>query len=264
MSVEDHGIGIPKADQARDLRALLQGRQGAPPGWRDGARAVDRAARRRGPRRPDPGRVGRGPWLDLLVRPAGPRRGRGLRWIASTSPRSTSSTWPTAGTSGCRSCWPTSPRSSRISSGSRRSSTSSSRTGSSAAAGAAEYRAIRGWAGRPEYGNAMLVRAGLEASDPERLDLGLSRAAHRVVVGLPGGARVLFAVTHLHHEVPAAAERDRQAEALLGWLAVAPERRRPGRGRRLQRRSAGAGLRPDDSPPASARPITRRTAASRP
>ncbi len=92
-----------------------------------------------------------------------------------------------------------------------------------AAAGAAEYRAIRGWAGRPEYGNAMLVRAGLEASDPERLDLGLNRAAHRVVVGLPGGSRVQFVVTHLHHEVPAAAERDRQAEALLGWLAVAPE-----------------------------------------
>ncbi len=91
------------------------------------------------------------------------------------------------------------------------------------AAGAAEYRAIRGWAGRPEYGNAMLVRAGLETSDPERLDLGLSRAAHRVVVGLPGGSRVQFAVTHLHHEVPAAVERDRQAEALLNWLMVAPE-----------------------------------------
>jgi len=91
------------------------------------------------------------------------------------------------------------------------------------AAGAAEYRAIRGWAGRPEYGNAMLVRSGLEASDPERLDLGLNRAAHRVIVGLPGGSRVQFTVTHLHHEVPAAAERDRQAEALLGWLAVAPD-----------------------------------------
>ena len=30
-------------------------------------------------------------------------------------------------------------------------------------------------------------------------------------------------MTHLHHEVPAAAERDRQAEALIGWLAVAPD-----------------------------------------
>jgi endonuclease/exonuclease/phosphatase family metal-dependent hydrolase len=91
------------------------------------------------------------------------------------------------------------------------------------AAGAAEYRAIRGWAGRPEYGNSTLVRFGLGASDPERLDLGLNRAAHRVFVGLPGGSRVQFTVTHLHHEVPAAAERDRQAEALLGWLAVAPD-----------------------------------------
>ena len=91
------------------------------------------------------------------------------------------------------------------------------------AAGAAEYRAIRGWAGRPEYGNAMLVRSGLAASDPERLDLGLNRAAHRAIVGLPGGSRVQFTVTHLHHEARAAAERDRQAEALLGWLAVAPD-----------------------------------------
>lgn len=90
------------------------------------------------------------------------------------------------------------------------------------AAGAAEYRAIRGWAGRPEYGNAMLVRAGLEASESERLDLGLNRAAHRVVVGLPGGARVQFTVTHLHHEVPAAAERERQAEALVDWLGDVP------------------------------------------
>jgi endonuclease/exonuclease/phosphatase family metal-dependent hydrolase len=91
------------------------------------------------------------------------------------------------------------------------------------AAGAAEYRTVRGWAGRPEYGNATLVRAGLETGVPERLDLGLNRAAHRVVVGLPGGSRVQFAVTHLHHEPPAAAERDRQAEALLGWLADAPQ-----------------------------------------
>jgi endonuclease/exonuclease/phosphatase family metal-dependent hydrolase len=90
------------------------------------------------------------------------------------------------------------------------------------AAGAREYRAIRGWAGRPEYGNSMLVRADLEPTDPDRLDLGLQRAAHRVRLRLPNGATVVFAVTHLHHEVPATAERGQQAEALVGWLDGAP------------------------------------------
>lgn len=90
------------------------------------------------------------------------------------------------------------------------------------AAGAGEYRAIRGWAGRPEYGNSMLLRWGLEPTGGERLDLGLNRSAYRVRLGLPNGTHVLFAVTHLHHEVPAEAERDRQAEALLRWLDDAP------------------------------------------
>ncbi len=90
------------------------------------------------------------------------------------------------------------------------------------AAGAGEYRAVRGWAGRPEYGNSMLVRVTLEPTDGDRLDLGLNRSAHRVRIGLPNGAHVLFAVTHLHHEVAAEAVRDRQAEALLRWLDGAP------------------------------------------
>ena len=90
------------------------------------------------------------------------------------------------------------------------------------AAGAGEYRAIRGWAGRPEYGNSMLVRADLEPTGGDRLDLGLERAAHRVRLELPNGASLVFAVTHLHHEVPATAERDRQAEALIAWLDGAP------------------------------------------
>lgn len=90
------------------------------------------------------------------------------------------------------------------------------------AAGAAGYRAIRGWAGRPEYGNSLLVRDALDVEGFDRLDLGLQRAAHRVVVALPGGARVLVAVAHLHHSVDGAAERDAQAAALLAWLADAP------------------------------------------
>ena len=90
------------------------------------------------------------------------------------------------------------------------------------AAGEAHYAAERGWAGRPEYGNSLLVKAPLIATEVERLDLGLQRAAHRGLVALPGGARVLVVVTHLHHLVPDTAERDAQAAALLDWLADAP------------------------------------------
>jgi endonuclease/exonuclease/phosphatase family metal-dependent hydrolase len=90
------------------------------------------------------------------------------------------------------------------------------------AAGEGRYDAIRGWAGRPEYGNSLLVRQPLAGTDVERLDLGLSRAAHRAVVRLPGGARVLIVVTHLHHVVEGEAERDDQARQLLAWLDTAP------------------------------------------
>src|SRR6059036_355477 len=47
------------------------------------------------------------------------------------------------------------------------------------AAGEGTYAAIRGWAGRPEYGNSLLVREPLVADSEARLDLGLQRAAHR-------------------------------------------------------------------------------------
>ena len=90
------------------------------------------------------------------------------------------------------------------------------------AAGEGRYGAIRGWAGRPEYGNSLLVSEPLAGADVERLDLGLGRAAHRARIDLPGGTTVLVAVTHLHHAVDAAVERDRQAGALLDWLASAP------------------------------------------
>ncbi|HKF85254.1 MAG TPA: endonuclease/exonuclease/phosphatase family protein [Candidatus Limnocylindrales bacterium] len=86
------------------------------------------------------------------------------------------------------------------------------------AAGAARYEVVRGWAGRPEYGNSLLVRQPLVASDPQRLDLGLQRAAHRVAVELPGGRRLAFVVTHLHHVPTDDDARDAQAAALLAWL----------------------------------------------
>jgi endonuclease/exonuclease/phosphatase family metal-dependent hydrolase len=90
------------------------------------------------------------------------------------------------------------------------------------AAGEGRYAAHRSWAGRPEYGNSLLVREPLVAREIDRLDLGLDRSVLRTIVTLPGGARLLVAVTHLHHVVPDEAQRDAQAARLLAWLADAP------------------------------------------
>ena len=90
------------------------------------------------------------------------------------------------------------------------------------AAGEGHYAAVRGWAGRPEYGNSLLIREPLVAGTLERLDLGLERSALRVVVTLDGGEAVLIVVTHLHHPSPALAERDEQARQLVEWLDGAP------------------------------------------
>lgn len=93
------------------------------------------------------------------------------------------------------------------------------------AAGDRRYEAYRGWAGRPEYGNSLLVRSGLAAAhDPalDRIDLGHRRAAHRVGVTLPGGQRLGVAVTHLHHVPADAAVRLAQVERLLPWLDASP------------------------------------------
>src|SRR5437667_6987182 len=50
------------------------------------------------------------------------------------------------------------------------------------AAGEGRYGVVRAWAGRPEYGNSLLVREPLAATDADRLDLGLDRSALRAVV----------------------------------------------------------------------------------
>jgi endonuclease/exonuclease/phosphatase family metal-dependent hydrolase len=90
------------------------------------------------------------------------------------------------------------------------------------AAGEGRYGTIRAWAGRPEYGNSLLIREPLAATDVERLDLGLKRSALRATVALPAGGSVLVVVTHLHHEVDGASERDDQVAQVLDWLTTAP------------------------------------------
>jgi endonuclease/exonuclease/phosphatase family metal-dependent hydrolase len=89
------------------------------------------------------------------------------------------------------------------------------------ASGEGRYGAVRGWAGRPEYGNSLLVREPLVAREVERLDLGHDRAIHRALLDIDGVA-LLVAVTHLHHLGPDEAIRDAQTAALLDWLGAAP------------------------------------------
>jgi endonuclease/exonuclease/phosphatase family metal-dependent hydrolase len=88
------------------------------------------------------------------------------------------------------------------------------------AAGDGTYASRRGWAGRPEYGNAVLGRAPLELGEGERLELGRNRCALRIPVTTPGGTRLDFTVTHLHHTVEDEAARTEQATALTNWLAA--------------------------------------------
>ena len=91
------------------------------------------------------------------------------------------------------------------------------------AAGEGRYEAVRGWAGRPEYGNSLLVRAPLAATASERLDLGAGRAAHRALVELADGSRLVFGVAHLHHVPADAALRAAQVDTLLAWLDSSPD-----------------------------------------
>jgi endonuclease/exonuclease/phosphatase family metal-dependent hydrolase len=85
------------------------------------------------------------------------------------------------------------------------------------AAGAGHYATRRGWAGRPEYGNAVLGRAPLALGDGDRIDLGRARSALRVPVSDRSGG-LHFVVTHLHHVPADEAIRDEQATQLTEWL----------------------------------------------
>jgi endonuclease/exonuclease/phosphatase family metal-dependent hydrolase len=87
------------------------------------------------------------------------------------------------------------------------------------AAGEGRYVSRQGWAGRPEYGNAILGKEPIRLDVGDRLELSRNRSALRVPATLPGGTRLDFVVTHLHHEVPDEAIRTEQTTKLAGWLA---------------------------------------------
>ena len=93
------------------------------------------------------------------------------------------------------------------------------------AAGDGQYAVVRGWAGRPEYGNSLMSKLPLVPTELDRLDLGIERSdpSGAVSSSPDGGSAVLFAVTHLHHLPADQAERRRAAEPLLDWLDESPE-----------------------------------------
>jgi endonuclease/exonuclease/phosphatase family metal-dependent hydrolase len=98
------------------------------------------------------------------------------------------------------------------------------------AAGVGRYASYRGWAGRPEYGNAVLVKSPPAAAAPapaaiERLELGRNRSALRASVAVPGAEEIAFVVTHLHHVPADDHAREEQALALIAWL---DDRQAPG------------------------------------
>lgn len=88
------------------------------------------------------------------------------------------------------------------------------------AAGEGRYEIHRAHAGRPEYGNSVLVKAPLtsRSATVDRLELGRNRSALRVAVQIPGGPEVAMVVTHLHHLPADEAAREEQARALVAWL----------------------------------------------
>jgi endonuclease/exonuclease/phosphatase family metal-dependent hydrolase len=90
------------------------------------------------------------------------------------------------------------------------------------AAGEGRYEIHRGWAGRPEYGNALLLREPRTAIEVERLDLGRNRSALRGIVQVDGGATLRVVVTHLHHVPADEAARDEQVARLVEWLGASP------------------------------------------
>ena len=102
------------------------------------------------------------------------------------------------------------------------------------AAGEGRYEAVRGWAGRPEYGNSLLVKAPLVATDVDRWILAVldrasrpSRALRRLDARARGDAPP---------PPPTPTTRASPRSTALSPGSTPRHRRCPDRRRRLQRR----------------------------
>ena len=136
------------------------------------------------------------------------------------------------------------------------------------AAGEGRYESRRGWAGRPEYGNAVLGREPLTATATAN---GWTWAATGRRSGsrpLPAGATVHFVVTHLHHVVPDDAIRDEQAEPAHRVAGRAARRARSSSATSTPSRSSrariGSWRRPASGPRSPRRTVPSRTRPGRP
>ena len=121
------------------------------------------------------------------------------------------------------------------------------------AAGEGRYGAVRGWAGRPEYGNSLLVREPLTATDVDRLDLGSQPVG---TSGARRAARRRDGPRGRHPPAPPRARRRRSATSrpprLLEWLDGGAGRRRDDPDGRLQR---GSGRTEPGPPPGGGVPL---------
>ena len=229
-AIADHGVGIPRAAQARIFerfykvdRARVRGETG-----RHGPRSGDRPPHHRPARRHDLGRVDRGRRFDLLVRPADrrdtvtrSRRGGPMDTlhVATLNIRNMADRWAERlpllladmaalqpDVLGLQEVVYPMQQDRLI-----------------GAAGEGRYEAS------PRLGRAPGVRQ--QPARPGAARGGSTRAARpraqafgapRDVVPAGSGRRSWSSVTHLHHEVPDAAERDEQVAQLLDWLGTAP------------------------------------------
>ena len=91
------------------------------------------------------------------------------------------------------------------------------------AAGDGQYAVVRGWAGRPEYGNSLMSKLPLVPTELDRLDLGIERSIHRARFELADGALGRVRGDPSPPSAGRQAERLQQTIRLLDWLDESPE-----------------------------------------
>ncbi len=90
------------------------------------------------------------------------------------------------------------------------------------AAGEGHYGAVRGWAGRPEYGNSLLVREPLAATDVSGSTSATNRSAHRARSRCRAARRSSWSSPTSTTSAPTRRSATSRPPSLLEWLDEAP------------------------------------------